>query len=66
LFAIGSVLFVLAHDRMWQHAVFYTIVGAGTGLVIGSLPKLIADRSGGAAPTRPSSGGRMSASIRSC
>ncbi|WP_432970936.1 MFS transporter [Dactylosporangium sp. CA-233914] len=43
LFAAGSVLFVLAHDRMWQHAVFYTIVGCGTGLVIGSLPKLIAD-----------------------
>jgi MFS family permease len=43
LFAVGSVLFVLAHDRMWQHAVFYTIVGAGTGLIIGSLPKLIAD-----------------------
>jgi MFS family permease len=43
LFAAGSMLFVLAHGRMWQHAVFYTIVGAGTGLVIGSLPKLIAD-----------------------
>ncbi|MDQ7905145.1 MFS transporter [Phytohabitans sp. ZYX-F-186] len=43
LFGVGSVLFVLAHDQMWQHAVFYTIVGAGTGLVIGSLPKLIAD-----------------------
>jgi MFS family permease len=43
LFAAGSGLFVLAHDRMWQQAVFYTIVGAGTGLVMGSLPKLIAD-----------------------
>ncbi|GAA2581540.1 MFS transporter [Dactylosporangium fulvum] len=43
LFAVGSVLLVLAHDQMWQHAVFYTIIGSGTGLVIGSLPKLIAD-----------------------
>lgn len=43
LFAVGSVLFVLAHDRMWQHAAFYTIIGAGSGLVMGSLPKLIAD-----------------------
>jgi MFS family permease len=43
LFATGSVFFVLAHDRMWHHAVFYTIVGAGTGLVMGSLPMLIAD-----------------------
>lgn len=43
LFAAGSVLFAFAHDRMWQHAVFYTIVGAGTGLIIGSLPKLIAE-----------------------
>lgn len=43
LIAAGSVLFVLVHDRMWEHAVFYTLVGAGTGLVMGSLPKLIAD-----------------------
>jgi MFS family permease len=43
LFAAGSVLFLIAHDQMWHHAVFYTIVGAGTGLVMGSLPKLIAD-----------------------
>lgn len=43
LFVSGSVLFAHAHDRMWQHAVFYTIVGAGTGLVMGLLPKLIAE-----------------------
>jgi MFS family permease len=43
LFGLGSVLLVVAHDRMWEHAVFYTVVGAGTGLIIGSLPKLIAD-----------------------
>ncbi|WP_328393956.1 MFS transporter [Nocardia sp. NBC_00416] len=43
LFVSGSLLFVLVHDRMWQHAVFYTIVGAGAGLVMGSLPKLIAE-----------------------
>lgn len=43
LMAAGSLLFVLAHDRMWQHAMFYVAVGAGTGLVMGALPKLIAD-----------------------
>jgi len=43
LFAAGSILFIAGHHHMWQHAIFYTIVGAGTGLVIGSLPKLIAD-----------------------
>ncbi|HEX2317275.1 MAG TPA: MFS transporter [Thermomonospora sp.] len=42
LIAGGALLFVLVHDRMWQHAVFYTMVGAGTGLVMGSLPTLIA------------------------
>ncbi|WUH99029.1 MFS transporter [Spirillospora sp. NBC_00431] len=43
LITAGSVLFVLAHDAKWQHVVFYAIVGVGTGLVMGSLPKLIAD-----------------------
>ncbi|OLT33374.1 hypothetical protein BJF79_34890 [Actinomadura sp. CNU-125] len=43
LITAGSVLFALAHDAMWQHVVFYTVVGAGTGLVMGALPKLIAD-----------------------
>ncbi|WP_214410984.1 MFS transporter [Sphaerisporangium fuscum] len=43
LITAGSVLFVLAHDQKWEHVVFYAIVGAGTGLVMGSLPKLIAD-----------------------
>ncbi|MFA1546755.1 MFS transporter [Actinomadura chokoriensis] len=43
LITAGSVLFALAHDQKWQHVVFYAIVGVGTGLVIGVLPKLIAD-----------------------
>jgi MFS family permease len=43
LMAAGALLFAAAHDRMWQHAVFYAVVGLGTGLVIGALPTLIAD-----------------------
>ncbi|MEO3827747.1 MFS transporter [Actinomadura sp. B10D3] len=43
LITAGSVLLASAHDRKWQHVVFYAVVGIGTGLVIGVLPKLIAD-----------------------
>jgi MFS family permease len=43
LITAASVLFALAHDEKWQHVVFYAVVGVGTGLVIGVLPKLIAD-----------------------
>ncbi|MGW0486337.1 MFS transporter [Nonomuraea sp. NPDC003214] len=43
LITAGSVLLVLAHSQRWQHVVFYAIVGVGTGLIIGVLPKLIAD-----------------------
>ncbi|GAA3718511.1 MFS transporter [Nonomuraea antimicrobica] len=40
---VGSALLALAHASMWQHLVFYTVVGAGSGLVMASLPKLIGD-----------------------
>jgi MFS family permease len=43
LFAAGSVLLAVAHADMWEHLVFYSVIGAGSGLAIGSLPKLIAD-----------------------
>ncbi|MFG1707787.1 MFS transporter [Nonomuraea sp. M3C6] len=43
LFVAGSALLALAHGAFWQHAVFYAVVGAGSGLVMGALPKLIAD-----------------------
>lgn len=39
----GSVLIALGHASIWQHVVFYTLVGAGSGLAIASLPKLVAD-----------------------
>lgn len=39
----GSVLLAVAHASMWQHLVFYTVVGAGSGLVMAALPKLIGD-----------------------
>jgi MFS family permease len=40
---LGSALLALAHASMWEHLVFYTVVGAGSGLVMASLPKLIGD-----------------------
>ncbi|MGI5158625.1 MFS transporter [Microbispora sp. CA-102843] len=43
LFAVGSALMALGHASYWQHLVFYAVVGAGSGLVMGALPKLIAD-----------------------
>ena len=39
----GSALLALAHASMWEHLIFYTVVGAGSGLVMASLPKLIGD-----------------------
>ncbi|GII94126.1 MFS transporter [Sinosporangium siamense] len=41
--ALGSVLLSLAHASVWEHLVFYTVVGAGSGLVMATLPKLIGD-----------------------
>ncbi|WP_327102117.1 MFS transporter [Nonomuraea glycinis] len=41
--AAGSVLIAVAHGAYWHHLVFYGLVGAGSGLVMGALPKLIAD-----------------------
>jgi MFS family permease len=43
LFTVGSVLLALVHAAKWEHLVFYAVVGAGSGLVMGALPKLIAD-----------------------
>ncbi|GAA3579859.1 MFS transporter [Nonomuraea rosea] len=43
LFAAGSALLALAHAGYWEHLVFYGVIGAGSGLVMGSLPKLISD-----------------------
>ncbi|MEV0972139.1 MFS transporter [Microtetraspora glauca] len=43
LLTVGSVLLALSHADEWEHLVFYAIVGAGSGLVMGTLPKLIAD-----------------------
>ncbi|MET7460770.1 MFS transporter [Nonomuraea sp. NPDC005501] len=43
LFTTGAVLIAMAHTARWEHLVFYGIVGAGSGLVMGALPKLIAD-----------------------
>ncbi|WP_406317780.1 MFS transporter [Streptosporangium sp. NBC_01639] len=43
LFTVGSVLLASAHAAEWEHLVFYAIVGAGSGLIMGALPKLIAD-----------------------
>ncbi|MEU6413260.1 MFS transporter [Microbispora sp. NPDC046933] len=44
LFAVGAGLMALGHASYWQHLVFYAVVGAGSGLVMGgALPKLIAD-----------------------
>jgi MFS family permease len=43
LFAVGAALMALGHASYWQHLVFYAVVGAGSGLVMGALPKLIAD-----------------------
>ncbi|MEV4109788.1 MFS transporter [Nonomuraea sp. NPDC049695] len=43
LFAAGAALLALGHAAYWQHLVFYGVVGAGSGLVMGALPKLIAD-----------------------
>ncbi|MCX4906887.1 MFS transporter [Streptomyces sp. NBC_00878] len=39
--AVGSALLAAAHTAMWQHLVFYALVGVGTGLVMAALPKLI-------------------------
>ncbi|MEU4223848.1 MFS transporter [Nonomuraea sp. NPDC026600] len=41
--AAGSALIALAHGDHWHYLVFYGVVGAGSGLVMGALPKLIAD-----------------------
>ncbi|WP_214104101.1 MFS transporter [Acrocarpospora catenulata] len=43
LFTAGAAPLALAHDAYWHHLVFYTVVGVGSGLVMGALPKLIAD-----------------------
>ncbi|MGW0808611.1 MFS transporter [Nonomuraea sp. NPDC002799] len=43
LFAVGAALMALAHTAQWQHLVFYGIIGAGSGLIMGGLPKLISD-----------------------
>ncbi|WP_336207111.1 MFS transporter [Nonomuraea sp. LPB2021202275-12-8] len=43
LFTVGAALLALGHSAPWQHLVFYGVVGAGSGLVMGALPKLIAD-----------------------
>ncbi|MEV6156209.1 MFS transporter [Nonomuraea sp. NPDC052129] len=43
LFVAGSALLAFGHTAEWQHLVFYAVIGAGSGLVMGSLPKLIAD-----------------------
>ncbi|MCW2879945.1 MAG: hypothetical protein JWQ95_4045, partial [Sphaerisporangium sp.] len=43
LFTVGSVLLALVHAAKWEHLVFYAVVGAGSGLIMGALPKLIAD-----------------------
>lgn len=42
LFALGAVLLVFGHTARWEHLVFYAVVGAGSGLVMGALPTLIA------------------------
>jgi MFS family permease len=42
LSAVGAALLALAHTRLWQNVIFYAIVGVGSGLVIASLPMLIA------------------------
>jgi MFS family permease len=39
--AVGSALLAAAHTAMWQHLVFYALVGVGTGVVMAALPKLI-------------------------
>ncbi|MGA4838284.1 MFS transporter [Streptomyces sp. G45] len=39
--AAGSALLAAAHTAMWQHLVFYALVGVGTGVVMAALPKLI-------------------------
>ncbi|MET8989941.1 MFS transporter [Nonomuraea wenchangensis] len=41
--AAGSALIAVSHGAYWHHLVFYGMVGAGSGLVMGALPKLIAD-----------------------
>jgi len=43
LAVLGATLLALGHDQLWQHVVWYTFVGAGSGLVMGALPKLVAD-----------------------
>lgn len=43
LAVLGATLLATGHDQIWQHVVWYTFVGVGSGLVMGALPKLIAD-----------------------
>jgi MFS family permease len=43
LAVLGATLLAIGHDQLWQHVVWYTFVGVGSGLVMGALPKLIAD-----------------------
>lgn len=43
LSAAGAALLALAHAHIWQHVVFYAVIGAGSGLIIATLPMLIAD-----------------------
>ncbi|WP_129839259.1 MFS transporter [Streptomyces sp. RFCAC02] len=37
----GALLLAVAHGAAWQHLVFYTLVGVGSGLVMAALPQRI-------------------------
>jgi len=39
----GSAALAVAHAAMWQHLASYALVGAGSGLVIAALPKLVGE-----------------------
>jgi MFS family permease len=43
LAAAAAALLALAHTQIWEHAVFYAVIGVGSGLVMASLPRLIVD-----------------------
>ncbi|MBL7502718.1 MFS transporter [Frankia sp. CNm7] len=40
---VGAALLAGAHGSIWEHVVFYTVIGAGSGLVMAALPRKIAE-----------------------
>lgn len=41
LAAAGSLALLVAHTAIWEHAVWYAVIGAGSGLIVASMPLLL-------------------------